>query len=193
MAYFHDWKKWLWGAGWPGSDVLIFEIFSPKNLAKKIHFWLQTKLILQILIITLVYEKNANFFKGNCRKSQKILITTSTKDWAIFRELDDCLLWTVFRTIQKTPNKCWYIFLDKSYVLILGEHCVWPHFGPFFPKPIWSPCWGVTLVTHKWPLFATFPFSSFCACLRLQSCQIFNTMYQNGRNLLNDHKITKWL
>jgi hypothetical protein len=32
----------------------------------------------KILIITLVFEKNANFFAENCRKSQKIVIITST-------------------------------------------------------------------------------------------------------------------
>jgi hypothetical protein len=32
----------------------------------------------KILIITLVFEKNANFFDENCRKSQKIVIITST-------------------------------------------------------------------------------------------------------------------
>jgi hypothetical protein len=30
------------------------------------------------LIITLVFEENANFFAKNCRKSQKIVIITST-------------------------------------------------------------------------------------------------------------------
>jgi hypothetical protein len=30
------------------------------------------------LIITLVFEKNANFFAENCQKSQKIVIITST-------------------------------------------------------------------------------------------------------------------
>jgi hypothetical protein len=32
----------------------------------------------KILIITLVFQKNANFFAENCQKSQKIVITTST-------------------------------------------------------------------------------------------------------------------
>jgi hypothetical protein len=32
----------------------------------------------KILIITLVFEKNANFFAENCRKSQKIVIITLT-------------------------------------------------------------------------------------------------------------------
>jgi hypothetical protein len=30
------------------------------------------------MIITLVFEKNANFFAENCQKSQKIVIITST-------------------------------------------------------------------------------------------------------------------
>jgi hypothetical protein len=32
----------------------------------------------KILNITLVFEKNAKFFAENCRKSQKIVIITST-------------------------------------------------------------------------------------------------------------------
>jgi hypothetical protein len=31
-----------------------------------------------MLIITLVFEKNANFFAENCQKSQKIVVITST-------------------------------------------------------------------------------------------------------------------
>jgi hypothetical protein len=33
-----------------------------------------------MLIITLVFEKNANFFAENCQKLQKIVIITSTPD-----------------------------------------------------------------------------------------------------------------
>jgi hypothetical protein len=36
------------------------------------------------LIITLVFQKNANFFAENCRKSPKIVIITSTPDLRIF-------------------------------------------------------------------------------------------------------------
>jgi hypothetical protein len=63
----------------PGTDVMIFKIFSLKNFAKKFAFFAQNKAKLcNILIITLVFEKNANFFAENCRKSQKIVIITST-------------------------------------------------------------------------------------------------------------------
>jgi hypothetical protein len=60
---------------------MIFKIFSPKNSPKKLAFLTQNKAKLcKILIITLVFEKNANFFAENCRKSQKIVIITSTPD-----------------------------------------------------------------------------------------------------------------
>jgi hypothetical protein len=68
-------------SGRPGTDVMIFKIFSPKNSAKKIAFLTQNKSKLcKILIITLVFEKNADFFAENCQKSQKIVIITSTPD-----------------------------------------------------------------------------------------------------------------
>jgi hypothetical protein len=57
---------------------MIFLIFSPKISAKKLAFLTQNKAKLcKILIITLVFDKNANFFAENWRKSQKIAIVTS--------------------------------------------------------------------------------------------------------------------
>jgi hypothetical protein len=44
----------------PGTDVMIFKLFSPKNSAKKLAFLTQNKG--KILIITLVFEENANYF-----------------------------------------------------------------------------------------------------------------------------------
>jgi hypothetical protein len=53
----------------------------PKNLAKKFAFFTQNKAKLyKNVIITLVFEKDANLFAKNCRKSQKIVIITSTPD-----------------------------------------------------------------------------------------------------------------
>jgi hypothetical protein len=50
-----------------GADVMIFKIFSPKNSAKKLAFLTQSKAKLcKNLIITLVSEKNGNFFAENC-------------------------------------------------------------------------------------------------------------------------------
>jgi hypothetical protein len=62
-----------------GTDVMILKIFSPKISAKKLAFLTRNKAkICEIFIITLVFEKNANFFAENCQKSQKIVIITST-------------------------------------------------------------------------------------------------------------------
>jgi hypothetical protein len=48
---------------------MIFKIFSPKNLAKKLAFLTQNNAKLcKIFIITLAFEKNANFFAENCQK-----------------------------------------------------------------------------------------------------------------------------
>jgi hypothetical protein len=50
-----------------------------ENFSKKLAFLTQNKAKLcKILIITLVFEKNAIFFAENSRKSQKIVIITST-------------------------------------------------------------------------------------------------------------------
>jgi hypothetical protein len=57
---------------------MIFLIFSTK-ISAKIDFLTQNKAKLcKNLNITLVFEKNANFFAKNCRKSQKIVIITAT-------------------------------------------------------------------------------------------------------------------
>jgi hypothetical protein len=59
---------------WPkfaqsGTDVMILKIFSPK----KLPFLTQNKAKLcKFFIITLDFEKNANFFAENWQKSQKI-------------------------------------------------------------------------------------------------------------------------
>jgi hypothetical protein len=58
----------------------------------------------KILIITLVLEKNANFFAENRRKSQKIVIITSTPDGANFRPLGHCVLWAVFFSSTQNDN-----------------------------------------------------------------------------------------
>jgi hypothetical protein len=60
---------------------MIIKIFSPKNSAKKLALLTQNK----IMIITLAFEKNANFFAKNCQKSPKIVMLTSTPghpDWS---------------------------------------------------------------------------------------------------------------
>jgi hypothetical protein len=58
---------------------MILNIFSPKNLAKILAFFAQTTAsFCKNMIVTLLVEKNANFFAENWQKSQKIVIITST-------------------------------------------------------------------------------------------------------------------
>jgi hypothetical protein len=69
----------------PGTDVMILKIFSPKNSAKKLAFLTHNKAkFCKKFIITLVFEKNANFFAENWQKSPKIVIITSTPGKVVF-------------------------------------------------------------------------------------------------------------
>jgi hypothetical protein len=84
---------------------MILKIFSLKNLAKILAFFAQTTAsFCKTLIITLVFEKNANFFAENWHKSQKIVIITSTPDWANFRLLGECLLWEFFDNYRNSSS-----------------------------------------------------------------------------------------
>jgi hypothetical protein len=67
-----------------GPTLCFLKIFSPKN-SEKIGVLTQNKAkICKILIITLVFEKNANFIPAkNWQKSQKIVIITSTPGQAV--------------------------------------------------------------------------------------------------------------
>jgi hypothetical protein len=78
----HRFQIFPWPYSETGTDVMIFKIFSPKNSAnKKLAFLTRDKVkICKLLIITLVFEKNANFFAENGQKSQKIVIITSTPE-----------------------------------------------------------------------------------------------------------------
>jgi hypothetical protein len=58
---------------------MILKYFRRKFQQKKLAFLTQNKAKLcKNLIITLVFEKNVNFFAENSQKSQKIVIITST-------------------------------------------------------------------------------------------------------------------
>jgi hypothetical protein len=63
----------------PGTNVMILKIFSPKNSAKilAVFFAQTTASFCKNLIITLVFEKNANFLP----KIAENVIITSTPGW----------------------------------------------------------------------------------------------------------------
>jgi hypothetical protein len=59
--------------------MLLKKYFCRKILRKKLAFFARNKAKLcKNWIISLIFEKNANFFAENCRKSPKIVIITST-------------------------------------------------------------------------------------------------------------------
>jgi hypothetical protein len=86
-------------------------------------FLLKTKLckLCKIWIITLVFEKNANIFAENWQKSPKIVIITSTPDWANLRLLGNCFPWTDFLNYRRSPYIWACLFRGKCYVLILTK------------------------------------------------------------------------
>jgi hypothetical protein len=62
--------------------MLWFLKYFRRKIQRKMAFLTQNKAKLcKICIITLVFEKNANFFAENCQKSQKIVIITSVPGW----------------------------------------------------------------------------------------------------------------
>jgi hypothetical protein len=67
------------------------------------------------VIITLVFEKNANFFAENWQKSQKIVIITSTPDWAILAYWVIVEFGGVFENYRSRPNVWSTPFNGKSY------------------------------------------------------------------------------
>jgi hypothetical protein len=75
---------------------MILKIFSPKNSAKKLAFLTRNKAKLcKILIITLVFEENANFFR---RKLAKI---AENCDHNIDPWLEPCFLQEKFSVPKK--------------------------------------------------------------------------------------------
>jgi hypothetical protein len=90
---------------------MIFKIVSPKNSAKKLAFLTQNKgTLCKILIITLVFEKNAIFFAENCRKLQKIVTsganpwTAKTKGKKLVALLKKCYRAAIFYLVQLTKT-----------------------------------------------------------------------------------------
>jgi hypothetical protein len=92
-----------------GPMLWFFKYFRRKIQQKKLAFLTQNKAKLcKILIITLIFEKNANFFAENCQKSQKIVIISSTIGWCKPTKSYHPLTWarlTRFITLKLILNR----------------------------------------------------------------------------------------
>jgi hypothetical protein len=125
-----------------GADVMIFEIFSPKNSAKKLAFFAKTTACFcKNLIITLVFEKNANFFVENWQKLQKIVIITSTPDLN-FRRFSPILakngVFTKANVTVPFLNKLYSSIFNKTanfFAKYFGEKITVRIFETFFLVP----------------------------------------------------------
>jgi hypothetical protein len=57
----------------PGTDVMIFKIFSPKKSTKKLAFLTENKAeLFKKLIITLAFDKKTNFSPKNIKNRRKL-------------------------------------------------------------------------------------------------------------------------
>jgi hypothetical protein len=127
-----------------GTDVMIFKIFSPKNSAKKLPFLTQNKAKLcKILIITLVFEKNANFFAENWQKSQKIVIITSTpgrRQTLVHTYTHTNLVECMITTFVCTCANLFSFFVNSS--MEEKKKTFWTRFGKKFGSVAWKRYFG---------------------------------------------------
>jgi hypothetical protein len=109
------------------GPMLCFFKKIAKNSAKKLAFFTQNKAKLcKFLIVTLDFEKNTNFLAKNCRKSQKIVIITSTTDWAIFFNILSSF------PISEQP-KLFILLFDKQSLYLCMQEFIYFDPPPKFP------------------------------------------------------------
>jgi hypothetical protein len=125
-----------------GPMLLFFNIFAEK-FSEKMFLTQNKGKLCKILIITLVFEKNANFFTENCRKSQKIVTNN------IDPRLGNCLRESVFSSVKVIYltlgefSTIWAI-VYICYLLTLAKNALGFFLGDFFPQTHL-----VTLSSHR--------------------------------------------
>jgi hypothetical protein len=119
-----------------GPMLSFLKYFCRKFQRKNWRFWLKTKLNYAKFDHNIGFWENANFFDENCRKSQKIVIITSTPDWANLRPMGNFQLRVFFWKLQyihSSPKFCAVFFNGRNYVLIqtrMGWASFWSIFSP---------------------------------------------------------------
>jgi hypothetical protein len=115
----------------------FFKDFRRKIQRKKWRFWLKTKLckLCKILIITLVFEKNANFFAENWGKSPKIVLIFSYSAMGYF--------WPISSKKYSISQSFGLPFsvVRGMYVNIFTQKLGCATFWGNFNKPIWDRCY----------------------------------------------------
>jgi hypothetical protein len=88
----------------PGTDVMIFKIFLPKNLAKIFAFFAQTTVsFCKNCYHNIGFWEKRQFFAENWKKSPKIVIITSTPGSVIISK-------NKFETCSRMSDVCNYLF-----------------------------------------------------------------------------------
>jgi hypothetical protein len=119
--------------GGQGPMLCFLNIFAEK-IGENIGVFAQTTATFcKNVIITLVFEKNANFFAENGQNSQKIVIITSTPDWENFRLSSYYLLWLV-ENYRSSPK-------FSLFSTIKGTHSLRQKIG-------WATFWAIFSPTH---------------------------------------------
>jgi hypothetical protein len=105
-----------------GTDVMIFKLVLRNILAKMAVFAQTTARFCKNLIITLVFEKNANFFAEDWQISQKILIITSIPGLAV---VGRCR--TRMSSLTYGSERCrMTLFKNKSFVMYISRYVNYP-------------------------------------------------------------------
>jgi hypothetical protein len=78
--------------------------------------------------------------------------------WANFRLLVDGFRWVdFFENFRSSPQLyvivCKHLFPRKKLCIDFYQKWVWPHFGLFINKLIWSPCLEAPLMRSRWLQF----------------------------------------
>jgi hypothetical protein len=124
-----------------GTDVTILKIFSPKKNCKKLAFLTQNKSKLcKILIITLVFEKNANFFR---RKLAKIAENCDDN-------IDPRFFWKEKEVAHFLAS---FFTVKVMYLLrpLIGWATLWANFSQYHLVTLVNG-WGCVLLRSPWAL-----------------------------------------
>jgi hypothetical protein len=120
---------------------MIFKIFSPKKSAKKLAFLTRNKAKLcKILIITLVFEKNAYFFRQKLSKIAENCDHNIDHRMGEFSPIGRLFYFGHFlwKNCRSSPNYGGF-FHGYSCESVLRKYVLGYILGDFFHQLIWSP------------------------------------------------------
>jgi hypothetical protein len=134
-------------SGHPGLwriNQLIRSLGGETPYRKRVWSWILNKKNVLDKKTAIRLRSQGPLFRGSrCKK----IIDTRIKravcpEWANFRPLDDCFLWTVSCKVQKLLAFLGHSFPQLRLYINFGREWIGLHFGRIFHKLIWSPWRG---------------------------------------------------